>query len=57
MAIGDGNAVKVVDNNGIMLWQQPRNYLLNLKDSNISEAIGFSERNKLLWEQHNPKDE
>jgi len=37
-AVADGNIVKVVDNEGILLWQQPRNYLLTLMQSNITDA-------------------
>ena len=46
-AIADGNAVKVVDNESIAIWVHP--YILTLRDSNITDAVELSERNKLLW--------
>ena len=49
-AVADYNIVKVVNNEGIVLWWQPRNYILTLKESNIADAKELSERNKLLWE-------
>ena len=55
-AVADGNVVKMVDNEGFAIWAS-RNYVLNLKDSNIADVIELTERNKLLWEQHNPKAE
>jgi len=55
-AVADGNVVKMVDTEGIAIWAS-RNYLLTLKDSDITDAKELTERNKLLWEQHNPKTE
>ena len=49
---GDGNVVKVVDNEDTVVWAS-RNYQLTLKDSNITDVVEISEINKLLWEQHN----
>ena len=46
----------MVDKEGVVSWVS-RNYVLNLKDSNITDAKELSERNKLLFEQHNPKDD
>jgi len=54
MVVAIDNIIKVVDKEGIAIWAS-RNYVLTLKDSNITDAIELSERNKLLWEQHNPK--
>ena len=55
-AVADGNVVKMVDNEGFAIWAS-RNYVLTLKDSNITDVKELTERNKLLWEQHNPKAE
>ena len=40
----------MVDNEGIAIWAS-RQYLLNLKDSNITDAVELSERNKLTRKQ------
>ena len=53
--VADELLVKVVDNNGIVIWAT-RNYVLSLKASNITDAIELSERNKLLWAQHNKNE-
>ena len=55
IAVAHGTIVKVVDK-GIAI-RASRQYLLTLKDSNITDAVELSERNKLLWKQHNFKDE
>ena len=54
--IGDVNIVKTVDSEGVVIWAS-RNYVLTLKNSNITNTISLSERKKMLWEQHNPKDD
>ena len=54
MAVADKNVVKKVDKEGIVIWAS-RNYVLTLKDANITDAIYLTERNKLLLEQHNQK--
>ena len=53
-AVGNGNIVKVIDKKGVVIWAS-RNYQLTLKNSNITDVIGLSERNRMLWEQHNSK--
>ena len=40
-AVADGIVVKVYDNENIMLWQQPRNYALNLKNAKIYLEIFY----------------
>ena len=47
-AVAEGNAVKMVDKEGIAIWLHP--YLLTLYNSNITDVKELSERNKLLWE-------
>ena len=51
-AVADGIVVKVYDNENIMLWQQPRNYALNLKNAKIDGA-DLSDMNRQIWQQHN----
>ena len=38
-------APKSISITTVMLWQHPKNYVLTLKDSNITDAKELSERN------------